>query len=158
MIPEARPPNKDRALFTADGVLGAEHCENTISILAEKARMPPDGESHPGAEGAPACELLACSEGHWRRQKVFSLLRQREAHLLSCPQRRAGEILHEQETSCQLPWKHSPDEPAHERCFPACVFVFFLFIAPEGEAEKGAYDLQPARGSAFKAVRSGWQC
>lgn len=46
----------------------------------------------------------------------------------------------------RVPWKHSPDEPAPARCFPACTLLFFLFIAPEREAEKGARDLQLAGG------------
>ena len=56
----------------------------------------------------------------------------------------------------RVPWKHSPDAPAHAQeppLFPACFCVFFLFIiAPQSEAENSACDLKLAGGSVFKAV------
>ena len=63
---------------------GVEQCENTISILTQQTPKPHDCIQEQ-KRCLHSCYLLACSEGHWRRQKVFSLLQQQAAHLLSCP-------------------------------------------------------------------------
>lgn len=68
--------NQDAALFEPDGF----HIQTAAKRLflffqrksdASRPRRPS------GAKGLPAkpCYLLACSEGHWRTQKVFPLLR-----------------------------------------------------------------------------------
>lgn len=72
----SRSLNQDAALFEPDG-FRVQTVAKRLFLFFQRKSDASRPRRPSGAKGLPAkpCYLLACGEGHWRTQKVFSLLR-----------------------------------------------------------------------------------